>query len=471
MNGDDNHLGVVRDLLSKEGTDVIHLPYTEAFERVQEAFQRETSLHINKHAFWELIVQVHLHRGETGHVLRDEQVMPESAVVSVERPPLAKQAATIKTSEAEFQTSLFPESRPEEGAIDALAPAWQPPLSTESQEKRQQILAAIEASEFGTTEREVARILQQQPETRESYIALCIRYWQRFNADVLEEYGVADLAFLYELRKWTTITRVGWEIQNKLQLFRGLEDTRQYRMLYQKDLQEYIEAHKNVVPEVRFYLDETGNEGDKAYVGIAGICVMNWRQYEMHAAALDQWREKQGPEPIHFAEMGWDRTPRAIELLGELQKRRGGLLFVGYALQARGSTREAIFTLFAQLVKDAMLYLRQHGSLGEPRVLRVIKEADPPFDNIYLESLTKHLTELVALECPNLLHVVPVEAVVKGRSVLLECADLIAGGMQRRALWKGSNPKDVLAEAVFNVTGFEDALEKGALFKMYPKSS
>lgn len=470
MNIDDNHLGVLRDLLSQESTDVIHLPYTEAFERVHEAFQRETSLDIDRHAIWELIVQVHVENEQDRHVLRDERVVAEPASALAEGALAARPVTASETSEAEFPTLLFTEPPGEQGRTDSLVPVWQPPMSNESDEKRQLLLAAIARSEFGAADREVATILQQLPETRDNYITLCIRHWHRFHADVLEDWGVNDLGFLYKLRKWTTITRACWEIQNKLQLFRGLEETHQYRMLYQKDLQEYIEAHKNVVPEVRFYLDETGNEGDKAYVGIAGVCVINWRQYEIHEAALQQWREQQGSEPIHFSEMGWDRTPRAIALLDELQKRRGGLLFVGYALQARGSTREAIFTLFAQLVKDAMLYLRQHGSLGEPRVLRVIKEADPAFDNIYLERLTKHLTELVALECPNLLHVVPVEAVVKGRSVLLECADLIAGGMQRRALRKGSNPKDVLAEAVFNVTGFEDASEKGALFKMYPSS-
>jgi hypothetical protein len=39
--------------------------------------------------------------------------------------------------------------------------------------------------------------------------------------------------------------------------------------------------------------------------------------------------------------------------------------------------------------------------------------------------------------------------------------------MQRRALSKGRNPKDRLAEAVINVTGFEDSADNGAVFKYY----
>lgn len=61
----------------------------------------------------------------------------------------------------------------------------------------------------------------------------------------------------------------------------------------------------------------------------------------------------------------------------------------------------------------------------------------------------------------------PIEPVTKGKEVLLECADLVAGGVQRRVLFKGRNPKDKLAEAVVNVTGFEDAANSGALFKLY----
>ena len=50
----------------------------------------------------------------------------------------------------------------------------------------------------------------------------------------------------------------------------------------------------------------------------------------------------------------------------------------------------------------------------------------------------------------------------------LECADLVAGGVQRRVLFKGRNPKDRLAESIENVTGFETAADAGALFKIFP---
>ncbi len=119
---------------------------------------------------------------------------------------------------------------------------------------------------------------------------------------------------------------------------------------------------------------------------------------------------------------------------------------------------------------DSLIYLRECRCLTENRSVRVIKEANSGFDNLFLDKMTKQLAEAVALEFPGDLTVLPVEAVTKGRSVLLECADLIAGGMQRRALGKGRNPKDRLAEAVINVTGFEDISDSGVIFKYYAPS-
>src|SRR4051794_25251801 len=122
----------------------------------------------------------------------------------------------------------------------------------------------------------------------------------------------------------------------------------------------------------------------------------------MHAAALNQWRmEQKWPEPIHFSEADIDRIDRAVKLLGELQHRRPGLLFLGYALNARGSTREAMFTLYAQLVVDSLRHLKLSGCLGEPRSLRLIKKADAGFDTIYLAKLDKHLREMISLEFPD----------------------------------------------------------------------
>lgn len=461
-NSEQNDL--LSQLVQSEGADVVHLPYTPAFEKVCSTLTPSPSI-ADKHKIWELLLQIKSKDAEPHALPKTEHSQAlQTPVSSIPNDQLVTSVAPPVTG--------FPETLFENESVLAQQP-WnvrsEGVLSPELQEERERMLADIADSRLGTMEQRVTYLLDRFPETRESDIALCIRYWRRFQSDVLEEWQPLDFEVLFKLDKLETIGRIRRHIQNKLNLFRGMEATTEYRNIFQMEFHEYIASHQGAKSEIRFYLDETGNEGEKAYTGVAGLCMMNWQQYEKHYAALAQWRRQQNwPETIHFTETGSDRLDRAVALLAELAQRRSGLLFLGYALSTRGRTHEDLFSLFIQLVIDSLRCLKRNGCLEEPRSLRVVKEADPGFDSMYLQKMHKQLSDLVALEFPGQVSVQPIESLAKGREVFLECADLIAGGMQRRALYKGRNPKDRLAEAVFNVTGFEDATDNGSVFKFYP---
>ncbi len=460
-----NPVQMLLDLARNEGPDVVHLPYSPEFEavchRIDPAAKTE-----DKHRIWEQLLE--LRQADTSPT--EATIRDHVATGSTVRPDQSAMPASPPTgvhSAPQASGFLFPIHYP----VPELQP-WttphEPDLPSDKAEHRQKMLADIANSYLATREQRVAYILQRFPETRDSDTALCIRYWKMFQADVVERWRPLELEVLFELDRIETIGRVRRMIQNELRLFRGVEETRRAREAMQAEFHEYIAAHRDSLPEVRFYLDETGNEGDKAYTGIAGICIINWKQFEKHHAALEQWRSKQGwPETIHFSETGADKVDRAVSLLQQLRSRRAGVLFLGYSLSSRGRTHEDLFSLFIQLVVDSLKYLRQCNCLTENRSVRIIKEAESGFDSLFLRKMTKQLGEVVALEFPGELTVLPVEAVTKGRTVLLECADLIAGGMQRRALGKGRNPKDRLAEAIINVTGFEDDADPGTIFKFH----
>jgi hypothetical protein len=451
------------DLARRDGPDVVHLPYTSEFEAVCQRINPEATTD-QKHRIWETLLELR----EVAPQSADGPAQSTPFIDRRPEPSVASAKQTAKISRATEETGLLFE---DEEPIPELQP-WtaprEPDLPPEQAERRQKMLANIGNSFLANRERKVAYILQRFPETRDSDTALCIRYWKLFQADVLERWSPLELEVLFELDRIETLGRVRRMIQNDLRLFRGVDDTRRAREALQAEFHEFLAAHRDSLPEVRFYLDETGNEGDKTYTGIAGVCVINWKQFEKHHAALRQWRSEQGwPETIHFSETGADKVDRAVSLLQQLSARRSGVLFLGYSLTSRGRTHEDLFSLFIQLVVDSLRYLRECRCLTDNRSVRVIKEADSGFDTLYLAKMTKQLGEAVALEFPGELTVLPVEAVTKGRTVLLECADLIAGGMQRRASRKGRNPKDRLAEAVINVTGFEDDADPGTLFKYH----
>lgn len=464
--GDPNQL--LLQVVRTQGPKVIHLPYTQEFHDLCSSIKESPSFD-DMHDIWERVVRL---QTEPPSQPSQPTISPDPKVARLVEPATTNSPA--RQSVARFASGAQPLLFDDEQPIRAQQP-WTVPheavLSTEQDEKRGRLLADLANSYLGTREQRVAHILQRFPETRDSDTALCIRYWKMYQADVLERWRPLELEVLYELDRIETIGRVRRMIQNDLRLFRGLEDTKKHRELLQKEFHEYLASHRDTLPEVRFYLDETGNEGDKTYTGVAGVCIINWKQYEKHCAAIAKWRKDQEwPGTIHFAETGADKVDRAVALLAQLEKRRSGVLFLGYALASRGRTHEDLFSLFIQLVIDSLKHLREYGCLNEPRSVQVVKEADSGFDSLFLEKMTKQLSESVALEFPGQLVVKPIEAVTKGRHVLLECADLVAGGMQRRALGKGRNPKDKLAEAVVNVTGIEDATDTGAVFRMYPST-
>ncbi len=455
-----NQKQMLLDLARNEGPDVVHLPYSSEFEAVCQKINPAATTE-DKHRIWEELLVL----GGDDTSLADSALVPPMAALPPE-PLVMPEAPETGSRDRDESGFLFPIHDP----IDDLQP-WsvprEPNLSPEQAVHRQKMLADIANSSLATSEQRVAHILHRFPETRDSDTALCIRYWKMFQADVLERWQTLELEVLFELDRIETIGRLRRMIQNQLRLFRGVAEVHRGREARQSEFHEYIASHHDSLSEVRFYLDETGNEGHKTYTGIAGVCVINWKQFEKHCAALEQWRSNQGPETIHFSDTSENNLDRAVSLLQQLQSRRSGVLFLGYSLTSRGRTHQDLFSLFIQLIVDSLKYLRDCNCLTENRSVRVIKEAETGFDSVFLHKMTKQLGEVVALEFPGELAVLPVEAVPKGRTVLLECADLIAGGMQRRALNKGRNPKDRLAEAIINVTGFEDHADPGTIFKYY----
>ena len=457
------------ELARTNGPDVVHLAYSSEFEALCRQINPNATTQ-EKHALWERLLELNTtpYGRETDVATDRQQQAASSAPTALYAPVQPAPRPPPRMATPPVNSGMLFHIDPPAPEVQPWTTRAEPELDQELAERRAELLANIAHSQLSTYEQRVARILQRYPETRDSDIALCLRYWRTFQADVIEQWKPLELEVLFELDRMDTLGRTRRFVQNDLRLFRGMEDTRKAREAMQRELHEYLAAHRDTLPEIRFYLDETGNEGDKNYTGVAGVCVINWKQYEKHHAAIKQWREKQGwTETIHFAETGADKVDRAVSLLQQLGQRRSGVLFLGYSIASRGRTQEAMFSLFIQLVVDSLKHLHELGCLSENRSVRVIKEADPGFDSIYLDTMTTRLSEAVALEFPGLLAVSPVEAVTKGRNVILECADLIAGGMQRRALGKGRNPKDKLAEAVINVTGLEDASDSGALFKYF----
>lgn len=164
--------------------DVIHVPYTEPFEHLCNEVAAESNE--QKHRLYERLLELEQDRsaagtGTTAELPRGDTpaTRPNGMQTQVQTPSRIAQART-------FSESLF-----DDQSVSAEQP-WTTPqeaqLADEDEEKRNQLLADVANSYLGTMEQRVAYILQRFPETRDSDTALCIRYWKRFQADVLERW-------------------------------------------------------------------------------------------------------------------------------------------------------------------------------------------------------------------------------------------------------------------------------------------
>lgn len=364
---------------------------------------------------------------------------------------------------------------PKEYLFPEVAVAPSPPIESNAEEheeelvaSKQKLLADLAASELGTLEHKVAHILQQYLDTRDDDIALLIRYYETFQADVLAKWHEPRLDILYDLDNASTILRLRRYIQNDLDLFVGTLRTRYRRKEITRQFFRYMSAKSVEDPEIVIYLDETKGESGSRYIGVAGICVIDWRQYEMYHAALAQWRAERGwPETLHVRDQASEDITKHLSLLAALQKYRAGLLFVGHDAATRAVSHRALVDLFVQIVVGCLRHLRDDNCLGTRRAVAVIKEAEDGFDRVHLETLNRELQQQIAYEFADTAYLNEVTPIKKGREVMLEAADMIAAGMQRRALYGGWNSKDQLADAVANVTGFEDSNAKGVVYKAW----
>lgn len=373
---------------------------------------------------------------------------------------MSKQDRLTGAGKRSAQPSLF----------DSRAQPWTHPdgaISPEARKQRETLLAALANSAYGTVEQKVAHVLQRYPETRDSHTRLAIRYWILFDADKLTAWKRLSLDVLLEVENFENIERAARNIQNALKLWPSSERYKGFRDSRQLEFCRYFAEQAKGAPEIHLYLDETGTHGNSTHLAVAGVCAPDWRQYERYHAALTQWRKRLNfPGTLHAAKVGEDAT-RQLALLAELDKRKGGLLFVAHSMSARALTHKDLEALFVQLALDVLRNLDADQCLQEPKALLVLKEACEGFDRVYLARMRNELAEALAAEFLNRVYLKEIQPIPKGRDVMLEVADQIAHALHRRALYKGQHPKDQLAEAAMNVTGLEDPRERGMVFKRW----
>src|SRR5205809_5899048 len=121
--------------------------------------------------------------------------------------------------------------------------AWELPaigdaLTQDQIAERQYLLADIAESRLGTMQQRLAWLLQRFPETRDSDVALAIRYWRTYEPQTIESWQPLELEILFELTRLESIGRARRLLQ-QMGLWRGLEDYANKRDAIEAEIHEY----------------------------------------------------------------------------------------------------------------------------------------------------------------------------------------------------------------------------------------
>lgn len=131
------------------------------------------------------------------------------------------------------------------------------------QRQHDDVVRSVAQADLPTIMKRVAFVLNHYPHTRDSDVALMLRYWEEF-----EDYtgGVITREHLFEFERLTTITRARAAIQNTLALYQARDDVRRRRKEISEDVREASPSRPDV-PTTIVYTDESGKNETHLIVG------------------------------------------------------------------------------------------------------------------------------------------------------------------------------------------------------------
>jgi uncharacterized protein DUF3800 len=325
--------------------------------------------------------------------------------------------------------------------------------------ERQTVLASLAAARPSTLVERVAWVLNNFPETRNSDVALQIRYWRLFVPTFRGE-SIA-LADLFTLPRLTSLSRARARVQNTLKLFLADPDVRKHRGTLSEEEREEAALAKTVsAPVYSVYADESGKTQEFLLVG--SLWLLQGPDAFPISQRLLEWREVSDFEDeLHFVGVDDRRLPfykAAVDLVINNASALS-LKFIAVRRRGAGTVSDVVARLLYHLVVRGIEHENDSGRAPLPRTLQLWKDAeDESSDRLVLADLKDRLKNAAAGQFGGRLVVDVVEAANSKGNDLLQVADLFVASINRvinppDPPPKTPSAKDILAQHVLARTG------------------
>jgi hypothetical protein len=327
-----------------------------------------------------------------------------------------------------------------------------------------ELTKAVDSGDLTTLKNRVAYILHQNPRTRDSDVALTLKYWELHQPNLYNPHGMMPQD-LFQLERFTNITRVRAKIQNEYKLFTATEGVRTKRRAKQEDIVESVTEDKPDINRIHVFADETGKNQD--FVCVAAVWAMTGRSVFELSRAIWEW-QPQSPwkgKELHFSEFKKDQVAALGDYLDLVIGKRELLSFKAITFE-KATTRRPVDEIVHRLHEFMIIRGVEHelsaGRIGLPHAISLTVDAEQSLDSIARADIQRNIeTTLTAKYGEGSLTIGDVAAVDSKKTEIVQLADVIAGAINRRINHIGERGfKDDMADLVIERFGIQLAKDE-----------
>lgn len=325
-------------------------------------------------------------------------------------------------------------------------------LAREARRQREieAIKAAIASCSYVTKRDRVAGLLNMFPESRDSDVALTIRYWETFQSDIYTPGAELDPKRLFKLERLTTVARLRAKIQNEYGLFPASDGVRRKRRQKEEDVRDEMVSDAPNSRLISIVADEAGKQDEFVLVG--SVWFLNAMKSAMFQHKVNLLRESLGiKNEFHFSRSGKQDVENYKAFVDLVREERDFISFKTIAAPRRGTSRnieEVLSDLYCLLVLKGFDHEVDSRRVELPRRLQLAID-EGGITPVGCEMLSQHLSTFLDRKYRTDVTFAGVEIINSKKSAAVQLADMITGVVNRKLNYRGERShKDDLADYV-----------------------
>jgi hypothetical protein len=315
-----------------------------------------------------------------------------------------------------------------------------------------ELTRAVESGDLTTLKNRVAYILNQHPKTRDSDVALTLKYWELHQPSLYNPAGMMPRD-LFRLERFTHVARVRAKIQNEYNLFPSSEGVRRKRRAKEEQIFEAVQDDKTEINRIHVFADESGK--NQEFVCVAAVWAMTGRSVFELSRAIWEWQPKSpwARKELHFTEFKKNHVAALSDYLDLVVGKRELLSFKAITFEKASTSRsvdEIVHRLHEFMIVRGVEHEIASGRISLPHGIALTVDAEQSLDDIAKADIKRNIeTEFRNRYEEGSLFMGDVASVDSKKTAIIQLADVIAGAINRKINHTGERGhKDEMAEMI-----------------------